>query len=122
MRPILYSVLHPTDFSDGSRIAFFHALKAALVARAKLTLLNVSADTATSWTDFPGVRETLEKWNLLAAGSPKSAVADLGIDVQKAITMDPDPVKAVVGFQMQHPADLIVLATQQRTGAMRWLG
>src|SRR6185436_8831891 len=108
MRSILNSVLHPTDFSEGSRLAFYHALKATLVAEAKLTLLNVSSDERPEWDNFPGVRETLEKWGLLPPASPRSAVADLGIDIQKTILVNPDPVDAVVHFQTRHPADLIV--------------
>ena len=70
MDRIIDSVLHPTDFSEGSKIAFYHALKAALLAKSKITLLNVSSDATASWSDFPGVRETLEKWGLLPPGSP----------------------------------------------------
>src|SRR5262245_32686960 len=122
MRSIIESVLHPTDFSEGSKVAFYHALKASLTARSRITLLHVAADDESQrWSGFPGVRETLEKWGLLPKGSPKSAVAELGIDVRKAITPKGDPVKAVVGFLQQHPSELIVLATHQRQGAARWL-
>ena len=121
MQQIIESVLHPTDFSEGSKVAFYHALKAALTARSKITLLNVSADGKPHWSEFPGVRETLERWELLPPGSAKSAVADLGIDVRKMVTPKRDPVEAVVGYLNQHPAELIVLATHQRTGATRWL-
>src|SRR5829696_9351018 len=121
MKAIIDSVLHPTDFSEGSKVAFYHALKAALTARSKITLLNVSSDGKHRWSEFPGVRETLERWDLLPPGSPKSAVADLGIDVRKMVTQKGDPVDAVVGYLNQHPAELIVLATHQRTGSTRWL-
>jgi len=85
-------------------------------------LLNVSSPDATSsWSDFPGVRETLEKWGLLPPGSPKSAVGDLGIDVRKAITQKKDPVDAVVNYLHEFPAEMIVLATSQKTGVARWL-
>src|SRR5262249_50684856 len=84
MVPTIKSVLHPTDFSEGSRVAFHHALKAAILAKAKLTLFNVSADGAGDWADFPGVRETLERWGLLPPGSPRSAVGEqLGIAARK---------------------------------------
>jgi nucleotide-binding universal stress UspA family protein len=119
--PILEAVLHPTDFSEGSRAAFFHALKAALVAKSKLTLMHVSPDLASEWSDFPGVRETLERWGLLPQDSPRSAVPGLGIDVRKVIAPESDPVGAVVRYLDEHPADLIVLATHQREGRIRWL-
>ena len=121
MQQIIESVLHPTDFSEGSKVAFYHALKAALTAKSKITLLNVSDDGKPRWNDFPGVRETLERWKLLPDGSPKSAVAGLGIDVRKAVSPQSNPVNAVVNFLKQHPAELIVLATHQRAGAARWL-
>lgn len=121
MERIIGSVLHPTDFSEGSKVAFYHALKAALLAKARITLLNVSPDATASWSDFPGVRETLERWELLPPGSEKSAVHDLGIDVRKMITQKSDPVEAVVNYLHEHPAEMIVLATHQRTGVSRWL-
>ena len=121
MERIIESVLHPTDFSEGSKVAFHHALKIALLAKSKLSLLNVSPDGIPRWSAFPGVRETLERWGLLPAGSPKSAVAELGMEVRKAITHKSDPVDAVVNFLGEHPAELIVLATHQKRGMVRWL-
>jgi nucleotide-binding universal stress UspA family protein len=120
--PIIESVLHPTDFSEGSKVAFHHALKAALLARSRLILLNVSPEGTSVWSDFPGVRETLERWGLLPKGSPRSAVAELGIDAVKVVVQKDDPVEAVLDFLRRHPADLIVLATHQREGRVRWLG
>jgi len=119
--PIIDSVLHPTDFSEGSRAAFHHALKAALMAKSKLTLLHVSPGTASEWTDFPGVRETLERWGLLPKGSPRSAVPELGIDVRKVVAQQSNPVQAVLRYLSDHPADLIVLATHQHEGRAHWL-
>jgi len=121
MERIIDSVLHPTDFSEGSKVAFYHALKAALLSKSKITLLNVSPDATASWSDFPGVRETLEKWKLLPPGSPKSAVGDLGIDVRKTITRKKDPVDAVVNYLHEFPAEMIVLATSQKKGVAGWL-
>jgi len=121
MQRLIERVLHPTDFSEGSKVAFYHALKAALLAKSKLTLLNVSPDASARWSDFPGVRETLERWGLIPPGSPKSAVIDLGIDVRKEITKKSDPVDAVVSYVEQHPAEMIVLATSQKKGVARWL-
>ena len=120
MQRIIESILHPTDFSEGSRTAFYHALKASLLARSQLTLLNVSANDEARWSDFPGVRETLESWRLLPPGSPRSAVPELGIDVRKTIAHASDPVDAVVAYLERHPADLIVLATHQPQGVVRW--
>jgi nucleotide-binding universal stress UspA family protein len=122
MNALIQSVLHPTDFSEGSRVAFYHALGAALVASSELTLLNISPDRSTRWSDFPGVRETLENWGLLPAGSPRSAVGQLGLDVKKVIGGGRDPVDGVLQHLRKHPADLIVLATHQNKGMVQWLG
>jgi nucleotide-binding universal stress UspA family protein len=119
---IIESVLHPTDFSDGSRVAFHHALKAALLAKSRLTLLNVARNHDADMADFPGVRETLERWGLLAKGSPRSAVAGLGVRAEKIIADSDNPVRAVVGYLKHHRVDLIVLATSGHKGRVRWLG
>jgi hypothetical protein len=101
--PILDSILHPSDFSEGSRVAFAYALKAALIAKARLTLLHVSpAGAEGDWADFPGVRETLERWGLIPPGSPSRAVPKLGIDVRKVVGHDNDPVRSVLGYLDQH--------------------
>jgi nucleotide-binding universal stress UspA family protein len=119
--PIFESVLHPTDFSEGSRVAFHHALKASLLAKARLTLMRVSSATESEWAEFPGVRETLERWGLLQPGSPRSAVPKLGIDVHKVVAQHGDPVRAVVHYLDEHAVDLIVLAAHRREGQLRWL-
>ena len=119
--PAVDSILLPTDFSAGSLTAFYHALKAALVAKSKFTILHVSSDGEVDWTEFPGVRETLERWALIPPGSPKSAVPQLGIDVRKAVAHGENPVKSVLRYLETHPADLIVLATHAHEGRASWL-
>jgi len=119
--PVLDSVLHPSDFSEGSRTAFHHALKAALVAKSKFTILHVSPDAKADWTHFPGVRETLERWGLLSPGAAKSAVPQLGIDVRKAVAKGDNPVESVLHYLKEHPADVIVLATHAHEGRASWL-
>jgi nucleotide-binding universal stress UspA family protein len=115
------SIFHPSDFSVASEIAFAHALKIALAARAKLTLLHVEGSSSAEWQDFPGVRQTLERWGLIPKGSPKSAVRQLGIEVEKVLACNDDPVEECLGFLERHPEDLIVLAVRQQKGHMRWL-
>ena len=119
--PIIDGILHPSDFSAASEVAFAHALKAALIAQSELTVMHVSSSMTAEWTDFPGVRETLTRWGLLPPGSPRSAVPALGIDVRKVIAHDDDPVKSVLAFLDRHRIDLIVLATHQHEGRSRWL-
>lgn len=119
--PVLDSILYPSDFSAGSQSAFHHALKAALVAKSRLTILHVSPGTAVEWKEFPGVRETLERWGLLPPGSPRSAVPQLGIDVRKTVARHSSPVDSVLRHLEMWPADLIVLATHSHEGRARWL-
>jgi nucleotide-binding universal stress UspA family protein len=114
------SVFHPSDFSEGSAVAFVHALRIALVAKASLTMLHVDPGNDADWSDFPGVRSTLERWGLIPRGSGKAAVTDLGIDVQKIIASSQSPVRASISFLEKHPADMVVLAVHQYEGAVRW--
>jgi len=115
------SIFHPSDFSEGSQVAFAHALKMALVAKARLTVLHAKAGGDAQWQDFPGVRDTLERWQLIPKDSPRSAVAELGIEVHKVVASGRDPVRACLGFLQDHPGDLIVLSVRQQEGRMRWL-
>ena len=119
--PILQHVFHPSDFSAASDTAFAHALKVALTVKATLTIFHVSSDQEENWTEFPGVRRTFERWGILPKDSPKSAVPQLGIAVEKVIAQGNDPVKSVLGFLELHPCDLIVLTTQQDKGQVLWL-
>lgn len=66
---VVDTVLHPTDFSEASLVAFHHALKAALIAKSQLTLLHVASGESGELMDFPGVRETLVRWDLLPRGA-----------------------------------------------------
>ena len=118
--PVIESIQHPSDFSEGSEVAFAHALKVALIARSELTLVHVSPDMTAEWGDFPGVRQMLERWGLLPTNSPRSAVPKLGIDVEKVIARDRNPVSSVHRFLEEHPVDLIVLAAHQRDDSGLW--
>jgi nucleotide-binding universal stress UspA family protein len=120
------AVLHPTDFSAASEIAFAHALKIALQARARFYVLHTESSAREGsdidWRAFPGVRSTLARWGLLEDGSPAEAVFErLGVRVSKVDILDDDPVRGIVRFLSDHPSDLIVLATEGRDGWQRWL-
>jgi nucleotide-binding universal stress UspA family protein len=116
-----WRILHPTDFSEASEVAFVHALKLALLTRGQLHLLHVSSEDAqVRWRNFPGVREALERWTVLPAGSPPEAVGELGIDVEKVSAVGDDPVAVTLEYLRRHPAELIVLATHQRDRLAAW--
>lgn len=117
----LERIFHPSDFSAASDVAFAHALKLALAAQARLYMLHVTDDTQSEWHDFPGVRDTLERWGLIPPDSPRESVARLGIEVRKVIAESDNPVRACLGFLEKHPADLIVLAVRTQENRTRWL-
>jgi nucleotide-binding universal stress UspA family protein len=110
--PIIDAILHPTDFSDASQTAFHHALKAALITRARLTILHVSTGESRELA-FPAVRETLARWGLLSPESQRSAVTRLGIDVRKVVAKRRKPIAAILQYLDEHPTDLVVLAAHQ---------
>ena len=119
--PFVGSIFHPTDFSAASHNAFAHALAIALIRRTRFDILNVRASPAESWTSFPSVRETLERWGLLAPGSDRSAVYDeLAVRVRK-VQLAGDPVAQTLDYVDVHRPDLIVVATEGRRGLARWI-
>jgi nucleotide-binding universal stress UspA family protein len=119
IRPI-QTIFHPSDFSEGSEVAFAHALKIALVAEAELDMLHVSEGRKVARDEFPRVRAMLERWRVLPPQSPRNAVTSIGIDVRKVVMKDSDPVRAAERFLQQHPTDLVVLAAHTQRGHMRW--
>jgi len=73
----------------------------------------------------PTFREFARRLNVggtLPKGSPRSAVGELGIEASKVVATQVEPFDAVMRYLHEHPADLIVLATSQRDGRVRWLG
>lgn len=114
-------ILHPTDFSSESRLAFAHALRLALTNHADLSLLHVGEGGEEEWDKFPAVRETLQRWGLLEPGAKRGDVPKLGIGVEKVLAPQGDVVDAISGFFYERPIDLLVLATHGRHGLDAWL-
>lgn len=115
-------ILHPTDLSRGSDVAFIHALKLALVMKAELEIMHVdSHPERTPWESFPSVRETLHRWRVLPAQASEEDVAGLGISVYKAAVGGSNPLAAIVEHMQRRPADMVVLASHHRLGLDRWL-
>lgn len=115
-------IFHPTDFTQASQTAFIHALKLALVMQTRLSIMHVDPDVAQEhFEDFPRVRPILTQWSLLPSGSSKEAVTSLGIQIKKIRAVGDDPAQAIVHHLEFHPADLLVLGIEQRTGLDRWL-
>jgi nucleotide-binding universal stress UspA family protein len=120
--PFVQSIFHPSDFSQASQLAFVHALAIALLRKTSLVIMHASRVPAVEdWARFPRVRKTLERWQLLALGSPRSAVAEqLAIHVTK-LNARGNPAQASVDYIEAQRPDLVVLATRGRQGLPRWL-
>jgi nucleotide-binding universal stress UspA family protein len=122
----LLRILHPSDFSKASRVAFAHALKIALQAKAELEIVHVQShdigsDKDVDWTDFPGVRSTLARWDILPVNAKSEEVAKTGMRVKKILNSESDPLASMLRYCEAHPPDMLVLATHQREGLSRWL-
>ena len=115
-------VLHPTDLSEASLVAFHHALAIGIRAEAQFTLLHAVGRRATdSWPGFPSVRDTLSRWR--ASGTTDGLEARIGrSSVSKVEVQTPDPVAACKDDIRRHAVDLSVLATESRRGLGRLLG
>jgi len=122
----LMRIIHPSDFSAASRIAFTHALKIAFHAKAELEIVHVHRHRVgnvsdVDWTDFPEVRATLARWNVVPAGARGEEVAKTGLQVKKILSAERDPLESLITYCEKYPPDLLVLATHQREGFSRWL-
>lgn len=121
--PFVQTILHPTDFSPESELAFAHALAICLFRKAEITLLHAGDRymEGDDWQKFPAVRDTLVRWNLLERGGPDSVVfQDLGIRVNKVSAVG-DPLEASIEYLVDNPTDLLVISTEGREGLPRWV-
>jgi hypothetical protein len=111
----LRSILHPTDFSDLSGVAFAHALRIALAARSKLHLLHVLPHETGGALAFPHVRQLLVQWGLSEEDDPPWLIAQrLGIEVDTTLMKGQEPTQGILAFLRDSPSDLSVLATHGR--------
>jgi nucleotide-binding universal stress UspA family protein len=118
--PFISSILHPSDFSAASELAFAHALAIALLRQTELVIMHAGGGNE-DWAQFPAVRETLERWQVLPGGSPRSAVFDkLAVKVKK-INAPGNALRACIDQIHKQRPDLVVLATGGRSGLPLWL-
>ncbi|NOS76857.1 MAG: universal stress protein [Nitrospira sp.] len=114
-------ILHPSDFSEDSQTGLVHAVKLAMAAQGELSIMHIDPDVPRAgFEDFPQVRPLLERWGLLPHGSPREQVADLGIAIKKTRTVAKNRTEAILQYLAKHPADLLVMATNQHEGLARW--
>ena len=119
--PFVTSIFHPSDFSKASELAFAHALAIALLRRTELVIMHAGRESIGDWARFPPVRKTLERWQVLAPGSPRSAVFEkLAMRVTK-VSARGDPVEASIAHIEKQKPDLVVLATRGKRGLPLWL-
>lgn len=122
--PFIRSIVQPVDFSGEDDPAFAHALAIALIGEGRLTLLHAGREYLgeDEWTKFPPIRRTLERWGLLDPGSPRSAISGkLGMRVEKVNVRGLTALSAILDYLEGHPADLLVVSTDQREGLPRFL-
>ena len=113
-------IFHPTDFTEASEIAFVHALKLAAHTHGRLTMLhNESHEHIQHWSEYPKVRNVLERWGFLPPHSQREDVAQLGLSIAKIAAREATPVEGALDYLQRHPHDLIVLATHQYAGLAR---
>jgi nucleotide-binding universal stress UspA family protein len=116
------SIFHPTDFSLACELAFAHALKLGLAAKAELRIVHyVDEDVDVEWDCFPKVKETLMRWGVLSSKSSPEDMHNLGLRVNGIVAKGNDVFSPIFRHWDQRPADLLVLATHQIDGLNRWL-
>ena len=118
----IQSIVHPTDFTDLSGLAFCHALRIAVAAKSKLHLLHVSPHATVGALAFPQARRLLAQWGLSQEDDPPWVVANrLGIEVDATRVNGQEPTKGILEFFRTLPCDLTVLATHAKEGMDHWL-
>jgi nucleotide-binding universal stress UspA family protein len=119
--PFVQSIFHPSDFSKASELAFAHALAIALIRKTELVIMHAGRGHLDDWAQFPPVRKTLERWQVLAPDSPRSAVFEkLAVRVTK-VSARGNPVQASIEHIEKQQPDLVVLATRGPHGLPLWL-
>jgi len=119
--PFVKSIFHPSDFSKASELAFAHALAIALIRKTELVIMHAGRGLLDDWAQFPPVRKTLERWQVLTPGSPRSAVFEkLAIRVTK-VSSRGNPVQASIEHIEKQQPDLVVLATRGLHGLPLWI-
>ncbi len=122
--PVVHSVLHLTDFSIESEIAFAHALAIATLRKADLTILHVGKQnfSGDDWQQFPSAEIILKRWGLLEEDSiPMDIEKHFGFKIQRVDLTHDNVAQASIGYLKSHPNDVLVLSTEGRSGPSKWL-
>ena len=121
-QPLLRSVLHPTDFAEGSEVALAHAIRLALAARARLEEPSHAEpdNIAVPASRFPDVVATLIRWGLLLRLKEKH-LATVGCAWTACSRSSDAPVASIVAELEASHSGLVVMATHNRHGFRRLL-
>ncbi len=97
-------------------------LRVALTNKAHLALLHIGESDAVEWDRFPAVRATLKRWGVLESDAQRGDIAKLGLVIEKLVAKkSSDIAESIAGYLVDHPVDLLVLATHGRRGLAAWL-
>jgi nucleotide-binding universal stress UspA family protein len=110
----------PIDLADDSEQVYAHAIKLALGARARLTLIHVrEPGEGVSWARLPTVRELLMRWGVLPAGADLEEYGALDLEVRVQTPTDRDKVGGALETVSREAPDLLVVGTHRRQGLER---
>ncbi|MBI3466193.1 MAG: universal stress protein [Planctomycetes bacterium] len=110
------SILHPTDFSEASRLACAKAVELARQCGAKLTILHAYANplAVEGLWQLPDPRPELEDAMSLVAAD------EAAVQIERVLRVGA-PAEAIVEFAKRHNCDLIVMGTHGRSGLQHLL-
>ena len=117
-------ILHPTDFSECSTLAFQIAIDVAKQYQATLIVLHVVETLGAENVSYGEARSQLEpdtyRQRLMAEVQQIVPPAGSSIPVEHVV-IEGEPAEQIDRFALENKIDLIVMCTQGRTGLARLL-
>jgi len=113
------TILHPTDFSSGSRCAWEMACALARDYGARLMLVYVEPPLA-SLAKFGAVSPEPTNWGVLQRQLAEIEATDDGLTIVRTVLVG-DEAEEINRFAKENQVDLIVMGTHGRTGLSRLL-
>jgi nucleotide-binding universal stress UspA family protein len=120
--PII-EIVHPTDFSALGKKAFVHALRLALNAQCKLSVIHVAESTIDEGKivdeeiSYLFLNRIISQWRLTEElNSQFISAAALGFQIEHIALRGKQPLDTLTEYAHRHQPQLIVLSTHGRTG------